>query len=186
VLLAGLFGHRRPDDPFYIQWLHTIAQWLSSHWTTLAVVIPVAGALAAGLLNHYLAVSRENRSRRISHVDVRGRVHKEIAARLILHCRELSAAIDEPRAADTGSLRADNAALTLRCREQDVVEALGTRYVAFVDALDRERRTLERFDRRDVRGIPDVAGRAISDLLPFIAEFGESKRAREFRSFARR
>lgn len=186
MLLAGLFGHRRPDDPLYVQWLHTAGQWFASHWTVIAVVIPVAGALIAGLLNHYLAVSRENRSRRISRVDTRGRVHKEIAARLILHCRELCAAVEQPQAADTGALRAENAALTLRCREQDVVEALGTRYVAFVDTLDRERRTLERFDRRDIRRIPDVAGRAINDLLPFIAEFGEGKRAREFRSFARR
>ena len=73
-------------------------QWLAAHWGVLAVVIPVCGAILAGILNHYLAVSRENRSRRISKGDVRGRVYKDLGARLLIHCRELQVASPTPAA----------------------------------------------------------------------------------------
>ena len=84
-----MFGHRRPDDPAYVVWIHNAQQWLTAHWGVLAVLIPVCGAILAGILNHYLAVARENRSRRINKGDVRGRVYKDLAARLMIHCREL-------------------------------------------------------------------------------------------------
>jgi len=177
-----LFGHRRPDDPVYVQWFHTAQGWLAAHWGVLAVIIPVGGAIVAGIMNHYLAVARENRTRRISKGDVRGRVHKELAARLLIHCRELQVAIADPGSIDSETLRRSNAGLKKRTESEDVVEALGSHYIAFVAAIDEERRSLNHVTAKG--GGSAIAARAIYTYAPFVTEFGEERQGRSLRKFA--
>jgi hypothetical protein len=183
VLVAGWFGHRRPDDPVYVQWFHAAQQWLTAHWGVLAVLIPVGGAIVAGIMNHYLAVARENRARRISLGAVRGRVYKDLAARLMIHCRELQVAIADPRSVDSETLRQSNAALKKRTEARDVVEGLGSRYVAFVATIDEERRSLNHIDGRTGT---TIAARAILGYAPFVAEFGEEQQSRNLKKFAQK
>ena len=156
-------------------------QWLAAHWGVLAVVIPVCGAILAGILNHYLAVSRENRSRRISKGDVRGRVYKDLGARLLIHCRELQVAIADPGSVDSETLRRSNAGLKQRTESEDVVEGLGSYYIAFVAAIDEERRSLNHLGSS---GGTAIAARAILGYAPFIAQFGQEKQSRDLRKFA--
>ncbi len=156
-------------------------QWLTAHWGVLAVLIPVCGAILAGILNHYLAVARENRSRRISKGDVRGRVYKDLAARLMIHCRELQVAVADPGSVDSETLRRSNAGLKKRTETEDVVEALGSRYVAFVAVIDEERRSLNHVAGNDGAAI---AARAILSYAPFVTQFGEETHGRNLRKFA--
>jgi hypothetical protein len=176
-----LFGHRRPDDPAYVVWIHTVQQWLTAHWGVLAVLIPVCGAILAGILNHYLAVARDNRSRRISKGDVRGRVYKDLAARLMIHCRELQVAVADPGSVDSETLRRSNAGLKKRTETEDVVEALGSHYVPFVAAVDEERRSLNHIGGN---GGTAIAARAILAYAPFVTMFGEERHGRSLRKFA--
>jgi hypothetical protein len=152
-----------------------------AHWGVLAVIIPVAGAILASIVNHYLTLARENRTRRLSCGDVRRRVYQELAARLLVHCRELQSAIADPGSVDSETLRRSNAGLKSRTESQDVVEALGNRYVAFVAAVDEERRTLDHVTGK--RGTA-IAARSIRAYAPFLSEFGEELQARNLRKFA--
>jgi hypothetical protein len=147
----------------------------------LAVIIPVCGAILAGIVNHYLAVSRENRSRRITNRNVRGRVYKDLAARLLVHCRELQVAVADPGSVDSETLRRSNAGLKKRVESEDVVEALGPHYVAFVGAIDEERRSLNHVSGN---GGKAIAARAILSYAPFVAQFGEESQSRTMRKFA--
>jgi len=132
-------------------------------------------------MNHYLAVARENRARRISKGDVRGRVYKDLAARLMIHCRELQVAVADPGTVDSESLRRSNAALKSRTESADVVEALGKRYIAFVATVDEERRSL---NYAGSKGGTAIAARAILAYAPFVSEFGEETQGRNLRKFA--
>jgi hypothetical protein len=182
VLLAGLFGHRRaPDDPVAVQWLHATLQWASAHWAALAVIIPVAGAIAAGIVNHYLAVARENRARRLTRGDVRARVYADLAARLLSHCSAIYAAVVNPGAADPQSWRVGNAGLRTRSETHDVVDALGQHYVSFMAAIEQERRTIDALART---GVAAGAVHIIELYVPFIDEFGEPVQARRLKKFA--
>jgi hypothetical protein len=147
------------------------------------VLIPVCGAILAGLVNHYLAVSRDNRKRRIVRGDVRGRVYKDLAARLMIHCRELQVAVADPGTVDAETLRRSNAALKSRTESEDAVDALGKHYIAFVAAIDEERRSLNHADGRSSTAI---AARAILGYAPFVSEFGNEKQGRDLRKFAER
>jgi hypothetical protein len=162
-------------------WIHNAQQWLTAHWGVLAVIIPVCGAILAGIVNHYLAVSRENRSRRISKGDVRGRVYKDLAARLMIHCRELQVAVADPASVGSETLRRSNAGLKKRTDNEDVVEALGSHYVPFVAAIDEERRSLNHVGGNDGTAI---AARAILTYAPFVSQFGEEIHGRNLRKFA--
>jgi hypothetical protein len=186
VLLAGLFGRRHPGDPVAVQWLNAATQWVAAHWTVLAVLIPVAGLIAAGVVNHYLAVARDNRARRVSRGEVRSRVYADLAARLLAHCSEIRSAIGNPRATPAG-WRDGNSALRARAEMPDVIETLGREYVSFMAAIDRERRTIDAFERHGApareqidRGAADV----IETYVPFISQFGETQQAHRLRRFA--
>jgi hypothetical protein len=173
VLLAGLFGHRRAADPFYVTWLHGAAQWTSDHWQVLAVVIPVAGGITAGIINHMLSVSRENRSRRLARSDVRARVHADLAARLLAHCSYLQRASAAAQL-DAGAWRRSNANLRARAEMTDSIDVLGARYVTFMATIERERRIVEEEAVAANDGVREV----IKLYAPFIAEFGEPAQAR--------
>jgi hypothetical protein len=172
-LLAGLFGHRRPPDPAYVTWFHSVAQWTSDHWQVLAVVIPVAGGLAAGIVNHFLSVSRENRSRRLVRSDVRTRVHADLAARLLAHCSYLQRAAAASQL-DAAAWRRSNANLRARAEMTDLIEVLGPRYVSFMATIEHERRIVD----REANGAHDGVREVVRLYAPFIAEFGEPVQAR--------
>jgi hypothetical protein len=178
-----LFGHRRPDDPAYVTTFHAVQQWLTAHWGVLAVVIPVCGAILAGIVNHYLAVSRENRARRISRRDVKGRVYKDLAARLLIHCRELQVAVVDPASVSSEALRRSNGKLKARTESEDVVEALGSHYIAFVATIDEERRSL---NHAAGKGGTAIAARAILAYAPFVIEFGEQIQGQNLRIYAQK
>jgi hypothetical protein len=171
-LVAGLFGHRRAPDPSYVTWVHAIAQWTSDHWQVLAVVIPVAGGIAAGIVNHALSVSRENRSRRLARTDVRARVHADLAARLLAHCSYLQRASAASQL-DATAWRRSNADLRARAQMTDSIDVLGARYVTFMATIERERRIVEE-EAAHGDGVREV----IKLYAPFIAEFGEPQQAR--------
>ncbi len=184
MLLAGLFGHRQVAQPLLVAWTHALGNWIGNHWQLLAVIIPVVGAIALAFVNHYLALARDARARRLQRTDAFARVRKELAARLIVHAEELRAAANDPRAADLAGLRRTNDALTERSRNDEVVQTLGTRYVAFAGALDRERRALARLDGEAPERVRTICARAVLEFVPFIAEFGEGARALPLRAFA--
>jgi hypothetical protein len=173
ILLAGLFGHRRPPDPFYVTWWHSVAQWSGDHWQVLAVVIPVAGAIVAGILNHSLSVSRDNRSRRLARSDVRARVHADLAARLLAHCSYLQRACAAAQL-DAAAWRRSNANLRARAEMTDSIDVLGPRYVSFMATIERERRIVE----EKATGANDGVREVVRLYAPFIAEFGEPVQAR--------
>ena len=173
ILIAGLFGHRRAADPFYVTWSHAIAQWMSTHWQVLAVLIPVAGAIVAGILNHALTVSRENRSRRLARSDLCARVHADLAARLLAHCSYLQR-VSATAQLDTAAWRRSNANLRARAEMGDSIEVLGARYVTFMATIERERRIVEEEAAAGNDGIREI----VRMYAPFIAEFGEPVQAR--------
>ena len=178
VLIAGLFGHRRPDDPLYVQYEHAIVQWVGAHWAVLAVVIPVGGAILAGIINHYLALSREKRVRAMDLRAVRARVYADMAARLLAHCSRVATEA-ESGGVDVEAWRRANAALHARAQTVDVVDALGAQYVGFMAAIDQERRTIDRLADKGV-------GTTIVAYVPFIAAFGEKQQAARLRKLAGR
>ena len=180
TLIAGLFGHRHAAESAAVQWYHTALAWMTAHWGVLAVVIPVAGAILAGIFNHYLALARENRTRRLTRVEVRGRVSTELAAKLLVHCRDLGSIIGDDTL-DLRTCRSGNQMLHQRCAATDVVEALGKKYLDLVGALDRERREFDALERSAPTTIQvaECAYRAIGSYLPFVHEFGEGKQARQ-------
>jgi len=173
LLLAGLFGHRRAPDPSYVTWAHAVAQWMSDHWQVLAVVIPVAGGIGAGIINHALSVSRENRSRRLARSDARARVHADLAARLLAHCSYLQRATAGAQL-DAAAWRRSNADLRRRAQMTDSIDVLGARYVTFMATIERERRIVEEEAATHDAGVREV----IKLYAPFIAEFGEPVQAR--------
>ncbi len=173
LLIAGLFGHRRAADPFYATWLHGAAQWTSGHWQVVAVVVPVAGGIAAGIINHALSVSRENRSRRLARSDARSRVHADLAARLLAHCSYLQRASAAAQL-DPSAWRRGNANLRARAEMTDSIDVLGPRYVTFMATIERERRIVEEQAVVANDGVREV----IKLYAPFIAEFGEPVQAR--------
>jgi len=173
LLLAGLFGHRRSPDPFYVTWWHAVAQWTGDHWQVLAVVIPVAGAIAGGILNHSLTVSRENRSRRLVRSDTRARVHADLAARLLAHCSYLQRASAAAQL-DAATWRRSNASLRARAEMTDLIDVLGPRYVSFMATIERERRIVE----EEAIAANDSVREVVRLYVPFIAEFGEPVQAR--------
>jgi hypothetical protein len=186
VLIGGLFGHRGPDDPVWLREFHAVTQWTAAHWAALALIVPVLGLIAAGIVNHYLALSRENRARRLSRSELRARVHADLAARLLSHCAYVQGAIGHPQA-DPRAWRPGNTTLRKRGEKPDVVEALGHDYVPFMAAIEKERRTIEELEHQlDGRGAPDrVAERVgagareiVETYVPFICDFGEERQAR--------
>ncbi|HTU83014.1 MAG TPA: hypothetical protein VMF61_12840 [Candidatus Acidoferrales bacterium] len=167
VVIAGLFGHRHLVESVPSAWYHAARVWATSHWAVLAVVIPVAGGLAVGFVNHCLALARENRARKLNLRDVRARVHADLAARLLAHCTRLH------QQAWSGSIdgagwRAANEALYARAQRHDVVDALGRSYVSFMAAIESERRAIGREDPRS----------SAQAYVPFIEAFGERRQAR--------
>lgn len=173
LLIAGLFGHRQAQDPLYVTWLHAAGQWTSAHWQVVAVVIPVAGGIAAGIINHALSVSRENRVRRLARSDVRARVHADLAARLLAHCSYLQRAAAAAQL-DAGAWRRSNANLRARAEMTDSIDVLGARYVTFMATIERERRIVDEETVVANDGVREV----IKLYAPFIAEFGEPVQAR--------
>lgn len=177
-LLAGLFGHHRSIPPFYVTlWQHAVT-WTIAHWQTLAVVIPVGGGILAGILNHYLALSRENRTRRLTRMDLRTRVHADLAARLLAHCSSVQQAY-RSNALDAATWRRGNETLRERAQKTDLIDVLGPRYVSFMAAIERERRILEDLEanakaRNSVREVMGL-------YAPFIAEFGQPKQAKRLK-----
>ncbi|HEY1977898.1 MAG TPA: hypothetical protein VGG89_15200 [Candidatus Baltobacteraceae bacterium] len=178
MLVAGLFGHRRAPDPFYASWFHAVAQWTSDHWQVLAVVIPVGGGIAAGIINHYLSLSRENRTRRLTRRDLRVRVHADLAARLLAHCSYVQNAY-RGKALDAAIWRRSNASLYERAQMSDLIDVLGPRYVTFMAAIEREKRIVDDVtaDAKALKGAREV----LQLYAPFIAEFGEPKQARRLK-----
>ena len=74
-----------------------------------------------------------------------------------------------------------HAGLKKRTETEDVVEALGSRYVAFVAVIDEERRSLYHVAGNDGAAI---AARAILSYAPFVTQFGEETHGRNLRKFA--
>jgi hypothetical protein len=185
-LVAGLFGHRRSDDPLLVQWVHAATQSAAEHWAALAVVVPVAGLIVAGVVNHYLALVRDNRARRLGRGELRARVHADLAARLLSHCSYVQAAIGNPQA-DASAWRPGNAALRTRAEMPDVVEALGKEYVSFMAAIEKERRTTDPVARGGERleRIEAAARDIIETYVPFICDFGEERQGRRLAQIAR-
>jgi hypothetical protein len=184
-LIAGIFGRRRPDDPLVVQWFHNAAQWTGAHWAVLAVVIPVVGLIAAGVVNHYLAVSRDNRARRLGRGDLRTRVHADLAARLLSHCSYVQGAIGNPEA-DPRAWQPGNTSLRTRAEMSDVVDVLGRDYVSFMAAIEKERRTIEPFARnvRRRERVDEAARSVIQTYVPFICSFGEERQGRRLAAIA--
>ncbi len=168
-LIAGLFGHRHPAaaDPAVVAWYHQASAWAMAHWAVLAVVIPVAGGIAAGVINHYLALLRENRTRKLTLRETRARVHADLAARLLGHCARVAHEASNG-SVDAAAWRASNAALHDRAQRSDVVDALGKSYVAFMAAIEWERRAIGH----------EAPHRSLEAYVPFIADFGEGAQAR--------
>jgi hypothetical protein len=183
-LLAGLFGHRHtePVSPVIAPFSNAM-QWAGAHWAVLAVIIPVGGAIVAGLLNHYLALARENRSRRVSRKETRARVYADLAARLLSHCSAVYGGLVNPVSADPVAWRSANASLRARSQMHDVVDALGGEYVSFMAAIEDERRRLATFSSGSVPagGIAHI----IESYVPFIDRFGEPVQAKRLQTFAR-
>jgi hypothetical protein len=175
-LFAGLFGHRRSDDPLVVQWLHAATQWAGDHWAALAVIIPVVGLIAAGIVNHYLALARDSRARRLGRSEVRARVHADLAARLLSHCSYVQSSIGNPEA-DPSAWRPGNASLRARAEMPDVVDTLGSDYVSFMAAIEKERRTIDVIARNGERSerIDAAARDVIEAYVPFICDFGEER-----------
>jgi hypothetical protein len=185
-LVAGIFGHRRPDDPLAVQWFHAAAQWCGEHWAVLAVVIPVVGLIAGGIVNHYLALARDSRARRLVRGDVRARVHADLAARLLSHCSYIQSGIGNPET-DAGTWRPGNASLRTRAEMPDVVDALGKDYVSFMAAIEKERRTIDLLARngRPSGRMDEAARDVIEAYVPFLCDFGEGRQARRLSELAR-
>ena len=179
MLIAGLFGHRAAPEPAYAHWLHALGQWIGAHWPTLAVLIPVGGAILAGIVNHYLALARENRARRTARRELRSHVYADLAARLLAHCSGLIRAVE----LDVGAWRDGNAALRVRAQETDAIDALGERYVSFMAAIEQERRIVEEL-RSSGRGAAEGAHRVLLLYVPYVAEFGEAAQARRLEKHA--
>jgi hypothetical protein len=154
---------------------HVAIAWASAHWQVLAVVIPVGGALLAGIVNHYLAVARENRARRLNQRDVRARVYADLAARLLRHCTRVHAA-SANGTLDFANWRAENASLHARAQLSDVVDALAGDYVGFMAAIEHERRAAG--NGADPR-------QALEAYVPFIAAFGETTQASRLKRLLR-
>ena len=195
-VLAGLFGHHHQQAPQATpsgevvqtaqSWYAVSAAWIGAHWQVLAVVIPVAGAIAAGLLNHYLAVAREKRTRRLGLRDVRERVFADLAARLLAHCTRLQHSISG-ETIDAPAWQSENASLHRRAQMTDVVDALGRQYVPFMAAIESERRAIAGLGRAGRDGWParDAAWRIVEQYLPFIVDFGEETQARRLQQYLR-
>ena len=151
----------------------------------LAVIIPVAGLIAGGIVNHYLALARDGRARRLVRGDVRARVHADLAARLLSHCSYIQSGIGNPET-DAGAWRPGNASLRTRAEMPDVVDALGKDYVSFMAAIEKERRTIDLLARNGARGRIDEAARdVIEAYVPFLCDFGESRQAGRLSELAR-
>jgi hypothetical protein len=147
----------------------------------LAVVIPAGGAIAAGVMNHYLAVARENRARRLSLRDVQSRVYADLSVRLLHHCSALQGVMrGGPH--DLEAWRERNAALRARSESEDVIQSLGHEYVHFVAAIEHERRALANFARRQPRF---TARDVVAHYVPFIAQFGQPGEAGRLKKLAR-
>lgn len=190
VLIAGLFGHRHADDPIWVAALHAVAQWIGTHWAAIAVIVPVLGLIVAGIVNHYLALAREKRARRVMRDDVRARVHADLAARLLSHCSYIQTAIGD-RDADPSAWRPGNTALRRRAEMPDAIEALGGDYVGFMAAIESERRTVDALVRLGIQTrdrLSERIGAGASDIIetyvPFICDFGEAQQARRLSRFA--
>jgi len=175
AFLGGLFGHKQSADPWYVVWWHAVAAWVGAHWGVLAAVIPLVGTIVAALVSHYLSVSRENRARRLTHADLRTRVHADLAARLLAHCSYVQRAY-RTNAIDPSAWRRGNAGLRERAEMTDLIDVMGPRYVSFMAAIERERRILEDLaaDEKSAEGAREV----LRLYAPFIAEFGEPAQAR--------
>jgi hypothetical protein len=165
-----------------------MGQWTATHWAALALIVPVLGLIAAGIVNHYLALSRENRTRRLGRSELRARVNADLAARLLSHCAYVQGAIGNPQA-DPSAWRPGNTALRKRGEKPDVVEALGRDYVSFMAAIEKERRTIDALLRQTdgrMSASPDPVAERVSvgareiveTYVPFICDFGEERQAR--------
>jgi hypothetical protein len=183
-LVAGLFGHRHSGEPLIVTWFNAAAQWMGAHATVLAVVLPVLGLIVAGIVNHYLAVARDNRVRRLGRGETRARVHADLAARLLSHCSYIQGAIADPQA-DPKSWRPGNASLRARAEMADVVDVLGREYVSFMAAIEKERRAIDALAENGRRS--DRIGLAARDVIetyaPFISDFGEARQAQRLLTF---
>ncbi|MGA8533165.1 MAG: hypothetical protein WB615_03535 [Candidatus Tumulicola sp.] len=168
-----------------MQWFRAAIQWAGDHWAVLAVVIPVVGLIVAGIVNHYLALARDDRARRLGRSELRARVHADLAARLLSHCTYVQSAIGD-EGADAGNWRPGNASLRTRAEMSDVVDVLGREYVSLMAAIERERRTIDALPRGGGRreGIDAAARDVIETYAPFIASFGEARQAQRLRALA--
>lgn len=182
VLLAGLFGHRHAAQAEVSSPVQDAIQWAGAHWAVLAVLIPVAGALVAAIVNHYLAVARENRTRRMTRGEVRARVYADLAARLLSHCSAVYAGLVNPATADPTAWRSTNVSLRARAQMPDVVDALGRQYVSFMAAIEAERRTLDAIGRNRIGA---GAAAIIEAYVPFIDAFGEPEQARRLQKYTK-
>jgi hypothetical protein len=185
-LIAGLFGHRRPDDPLPVRWLDAATQWAGDHWTILAVIIPVTGLIVAGVINHYLALARDARARRLGQGDVRARVHADLAARLLAHCSYIQTTVGDP-AGHANDWRPGNASLRARAEQPDVIEVLGKQYVSFMAAIEKERRAIETTarDGQPRKHFARAACDVVETYTPFICDFGEPVQGRRLAAIAR-
>jgi hypothetical protein len=155
----------------------------------LAVVIPVAGAIVAGIVNHYLALARENRARRVGRSELRARVFADLAARLLSHCSYVQSSIGNGRF-EPSAWRPGNEKLHERAEMTDVVEALGKDYVPFMAAIESERRVIDALARLDpgaktyARRVAQGAFDVVDAYAPFIGDFGEERQAVRLRKIA--
>jgi hypothetical protein len=167
-----------------VPWYQPALQWAGAHWAVLAVVIPVAGAIATGIMNHFLAVARENRARKRELSDRRSRVHADLAVRLLTRCVALQTVATGTQP-DLQSWREENAHLRARAEMPDVIETLGTEYAPFVAAIEQERRTIERLSAAAQTSGASGALDIIQYYASFIHDFGEPTQAKRLQKFAR-
>lgn len=184
-LIAGLFGHRHTETAAAaVPWFQPALQWAGAHWAVVAVVIPVAGAILTGIMNHYLAVARENRARKRELEDRRARVYADLAVRLLTRCVALQAVATGTQP-DLQAWRNENARLRARAEMPDVIETLGTEYASFVAAIEKERRTIDRLDGASLAKDASSALEVIQYYAAFIHDFGETAQAKRLQKFAR-
>ena len=141
------------------------------HGLPPGVWIAVIGALAgiAGtVLNDRAAARREAKLAAKADRRAAARVRADLLVRLRAHCRRIDAAL-ERGTLDAATWQAAHDDLVRRARDPDVIDALGTSYVDFMEALHRESLAIDALRAPGAR--PDVR-RIVADYEPFLRAFG--------------
>jgi len=172
--------------------------WIKGHWPGILATLVVVVPLAVAILGHFLKEARDRRKRHIKRDETWNRVRRDLLVRLISHCGELQPLLLNP-GVDPDRWRTANATLRSRAEQRDVIQALGERYVKFLETINDERRSVDALERIVVQThsrfpnlqtdnsrtamyermllesfIMESASTTISGYTPFILLFGDA------------